>query len=378
MAELVVNTDKILRNIRKLDSFLSEHNVQWSLIAKVLCGNHDALDIILNDPKIKSLHSIGDSRVSNLAAVKEVRPDIVTMYIKPPAVPLVPEVVEVADISVATSKETLDALETECKKQNKTHQVVIMIELGELREGVLRENLIDFYQHIFNLEYVEVIGIGTNLGCMYGIEPTYDKMIQLSLYKELLEAKFNKKLEIISGGSSITLPLVETGRLPKNINHFRIGEAVFFGTSPLDEKQFMDLETDVFVYTGNIIELEEKERVPDGVLTTGNIGHTNADGEINPDEKLKKLILDFGILDVDIDDLKPKDKRLNFVGTTSDMTVYEIKKKKKEKGDYLVGSKIEFEASYMGIAKLMNSSYITKKIIHNDMVFKRQEAEVSN
>lgn len=373
MAELVVNTDKILRNIRKLDSFLTEHDKQWSLIAKVLCGNKDALDIILNDPKIKSLHSIGDSRISNLAAVKEVRPDITTMYIKPPAVPLVPEVIEVADISVATSKETLDALEAECRKQNKIHRVVIMIELGELREGVLRENLVDFYEHIFNLEYVEVIGIGTNLGCMYGIEPTYDKMIQLSLYKELLEAKFHKNMELISGGSSITLPLVESGRLPKNINHFRIGEAVFFGTSPLDEKQFMDLETDIFVYNGNVIELEEKERVPDGVLTGGHVGHTGGSDSSDTEEKLKKLILDFGILDVDIDDLKPKDKRLNFVGTTSDMTVYELLKKKKEKEVYTVGSKVEFEASYMGIAKLMNSNYIEKKIIHNDMAFKREE-----
>ena len=51
----------------------------------------------------------------------------------------------------------------------------------------------------------------------YGIEPTYDKMIQLSLYKQLIESKFDKKLDLISGGSSITLPLVKK-KFPKSIS----------------------------------------------------------------------------------------------------------------------------------------------------------------
>src|SRR5690606_40058192 len=103
--------------------------------------------------------------------------------------------------------------------------------------------------------------IGSNLGCMYGVEPTYDKLLQLSLYKELISTKFNKNLELISGGSSITLPLVENGVVPKDINHFRIGEAAFFGISPLDNQPFKALKTDVFEFNATIIERSEERRV---------------------------------------------------------------------------------------------------------------------
>ena len=66
-----------------------------------------------------------------------------------------------------------------------------MIELGELREGVNRENLMSFYEKVFDLPNIDVIGLGSNLGCMYGIEPNYDKLLQLSIYKELISARFN-------------------------------------------------------------------------------------------------------------------------------------------------------------------------------------------
>src|SRR5690606_36935754 len=101
-------------------------------------------------------------------------------------------------------------------------------------------------------------GIGSNLGCMYGVEPSYDKLLQLSLYKELISARFKKDLHLISGGTSITLPMVESKAIPPEINHFRVGEAAFFGVSPLDNKQFKDLSTDTFEFFANIIEIEEK------------------------------------------------------------------------------------------------------------------------
>ena len=37
----------------------------------------------------------------------------------------------------------------EAQKQNKTHKIIIMIEMGDLREGVLGEDLLHFYKEIF-------------------------------------------------------------------------------------------------------------------------------------------------------------------------------------------------------------------------------------
>lgn len=200
MAELIIKSDKILKNIKKLNDYLSQNDIKWTLVAKVLSGHKATLEKLLVDPEIKNLHSIGDSRLSNLKVIKKIRPDIVTMYIKPPAIQSAKNVIKYADISVNSSSSTIEALNKEAQRQGKIHRIVIMVEMGELREGVIRENIVDFYSRIFNLSNIKIIGLGTNLGCMYGVEPTYDKLIQLCLYEQLLESKFNKRLEIISGG----------------------------------------------------------------------------------------------------------------------------------------------------------------------------------
>jgi predicted amino acid racemase len=365
MSEVIIKIDKIFNNINKMNTYLNNNNIEWSLIVKVLSGHKELLQTIFSNPLIKNLHSIGDSRLSNLKVIKTIAPDIVTMYIKPPAIKNVKSVIKFADISFNTTLSTILALNEEAKRNNKIHKIIIMIEMGELREGILRENIIDFYSNIFQLSSIKVIGLGTNLGCMYGIEPTYDKLIQLSLYKQLLEAKFNKKINLISGGSSITLPLIGKHKIPKAINHFRIGEAAFLGTSPFNNKKFHNLSTEAFEFKANIIEFEEKELEPDGLISDGNIGYTSEVEKGDAFSKSYKAILDFGILDVDVNELILKDKNINFIGTTSDMTVYDIGPNltKFQRVKYKVGKQISFQPSYMAVARLMNSRFVEKKIV---------------
>ena len=106
--------------------------------------------------------------------------------------------------------------------------------------------------------------IGTNLNCLNGIMPNQDKLIQLSLYKQLIEAKFNRSIPWISGGTSVTLSLLIHKQIPPGINHFRIGEALFFGNDLFTGKQFEGMESDVFKLFAEIIELYEKPIVPNG------------------------------------------------------------------------------------------------------------------
>lgn len=371
MAELIIKTRNIIGNIKKLDSYLSTHNLKWTLISKILSGNEIALERVLAPPAVDTIHSIGDSRLSSLSKVRKINPELKTLYIKPPAISYADSVVQYADVSLNTSYTTIEALNRAARKQKKVHQVLIMIELGELREGVMRENLIQFYDKVFSLDNIEVIGIGTNLGCMYGIMPTYDKLIQLSLYHQLLETIYKRKIALNSGGSSITLPLVPMQKLPKTVNHLRLGEAVFMGTTPMDGKIFRNLSGDTFEFTANIIELEQKESVPDGIITDGNVGHT-ADVEENnpleyepkPQSKSYRAILDFGILDVDADTLSLKDETITYIGTTSDMTVVDLGENLNKDGTrkYKNGDKIYFDCDYMAVARLMNSKFIDKVI----------------
>src|SRR5690554_2924052 len=360
MAELIIQTEKIKNNIRYLSDYLKEHDIYWALVTKVFSGDKEFLKNILSDDVINKINSIGDSRLTSLRNLRAVNPNMRTIYIKPPAETYADEVVQYADISLNSSLSTIQALNKAAEKRGKVHQVIIMIEMGELREGVNREDLISFYEKVFNLPYIDVIGIGSNLGCMYGVEPTYDKLLQLSLYKELISTKFNKNLELISGGSSITLPLVENGVVPKDINHFRIGEAAFFGISPLDNQPFKELKTDIFEFNANIIELEYKKIVPDGIIGDANIGHTVDFDEKKQEVKSYKAIVDFGLLDVDHHDIEFIDDNLNFVGITSDMLVIDIGNNKDE-NKYRVGNTIGFIPNYMAVARLLNSKFIDKK-----------------
>lgn len=359
MATLHIHSDRIIGNIKKLNEFLKPRGIEWTLVTKILNGYKPILEKILSDPAIKQVHSIGDSRISNLRAIKEIKPDIITIYIKPPAVNQAKNVVQYADISLNSSFETIKQLDIEAKKQGKIHRIIVMIEMGELREGVVRDQILNFYEKIFKMKNINVIGIGTNLGCMYGVEPTYDKLIQLSLYRQLIETTFNVKLELVSSGSSITLPLVAMNKIPKGVSHFRIGEAAFLGVSPYDGEKFKNLSTNAFTFSADIVELEKKEVVPDGKIGDAAIGETADFNKLEYDESYR-AIADFGELDVDYRNLIPKDDQLNFVGTTSDMTVYDLGLRN---GKYRVGDQVHFNPNYMAVARLTNSKYMTKKVL---------------
>ncbi|MCC6818328.1 MAG: alanine racemase [Bacteroidia bacterium] len=362
MAELIIYKNKIQHNIKTLSHYFSERNIKWSLITKVFSGDMEFLKNILTDEIIQHIDSVGDSRLTSLKNLRSLNPGIRTIYIKPPAKIYADEIVKYADITLNSSLDTVFALNEAAAKINIVHQIIIMIELGELREGIMRENVVRFYEKVFELPNIEVIGLGSNLGCMYGVEPTYDKLLQLVLYKELISAKFNKNLPLISGGSSITLPLIEKGMVPEEINHFRIGEAAFFGITPSNDSPFRDLIIDTFEFSANIIEIEQKKIVPDGVLSDANIGHTADFDEANSSETSIKAILDFGLLDVDINDLEFIDKSIHFVGVTSDMLVVDLGENRNPKGEkkYRIGEKLTFKLNYMATARLLNSKFIDK------------------
>ncbi len=367
MAELIIQIEKIKANIGKLNRYFEANNLAWSLITKVFSGDPEIMARLLTDELTSKIHSIGDSRLTSLKNIKAINPNLRTIYIKPPAAMYAEEVVAYADVSLNSSVATIEALNTAAAKAGKIHEVIIMIELGELREGILRDDILAFYETVFQLPNIRVTGIGSNLGCMYGVEPTYDKLLQLSLYKNLIALKFNKALKLLSGGTSITLPLHQQGKVPREINHFRIGESAFFGTSPLDGSHFLDLHTDTFRFRANIIELEEKELVPDGIIGDANIGHTR---ELNGQPQTGttwKAILDFGLIDVDQANLvlDKGTSGIEFVGITSDMTVIDLGKNTQdgETPRYRVGDQIEFIPNYMGVVRLLNSKFIDKRFV---------------
>jgi predicted amino acid racemase len=355
MAFITLDLNKLKLNYDFLDGLFQENNIEWSIVSKLLCGNKEYLTELLN----LGAKKICDSRVSNLKMIKSIRPEVETIYIKPPAHRAISGVVKYADISLNTEIKTIQLLSEEAKKQGKTHKIIIMIELGDLREGVMGENFITFYEKVFKFENIEVIGIGTNLSCLYGVLPNHDKLIQLSLYKQLIEAKFNKKISYISGGTSVTIPLIFQHLLPKGINHFRVGETMFLGNDIYHDTPMEGMETEVFRLYAEIIELIEKPVSPQGEMGTNVQGISYTADENNGIEKSYRAIIDLGLLDVEEKHIESADKDISFSGASSDMLVFDLGENKKK---YKVGDLLEFKLDYMGTVRILNSKYIEKKI----------------
>lgn len=356
MAYVEFSRSKLRSNVAFLNDLFGIHQVHWGVVTKLLCGNRKYIEELVQ----AGLTELHDSRISNLKTIKMINPDIQTVYIKPPSSQVIKNLVRYADVSFNTQLPTIRQISAEAKKQGKTHKIIIMIELGDLREGVLGENLIEFYRSVFQLDSIQVIGLGANLNCLNGILPSTDKMIQLSLYKQLIEATFKVKIPWISGGSSVTVPLLLRKSIPSGINHFRLGETLFFGNDLITGRTIRGMKPNLFTLHAEIVEMMNKPLVPFGELGKNVAGEQIQIDENDYGKTSCRALLDIGLLDVDPGDIRPLSKYVNIVGASSDMISIDLGS---NKGGLKLGDFISFHLNYMGVLKVMNSRYIEKRIV---------------
>ena len=356
MAFIKLFREKLQHNYDFLNEVFRENGIEWAIVTKLLCGNELYLQEVIN----LGISEICDSRISNLAKIKELAPHIQTVYIKPPAKRSISDIVEYADVSFNTELETIRWLSQEATIQQKKHKVVIMIELGDLREGVMGEELIDFYGEIFELPNIQVTGIGANLNCLHGVMPSQDKLIMLGLYKQLIEAKFNRKIPWVTGGTSVVIPLIFRKQIPKSTNHFRVGEMLYFANDLFSGEVVEGMLPDVLKLYAEVIEITEKPKIPNGALEENPSGETFEVNEEDYGKTAQRAILDVGLLDMSTEYLEAEDQGIQITGASSDMIVIDISDSENE---YKVGDLVSFKLKYMGALGLLNSDYIDKLVV---------------
>ncbi len=356
MAQIELNRKSLKHNFEFLDKTMNRYGIDWGIVSKLLCGNKDFLLelVALNPPEVH------DSRLSTLEMIAKIAPHIQRVYIKPPPLNAIKRLVACADVSFNTHIKTIKKINEEAVRQGVIHKIIIMIELGDLREGVMPENVIAFYKEVFELSNIEVIGLGANFNCLNGILPSKDKLIQLSLYKELINAKFDTNIKWVSAGSSITLPLLKKKQVPAGCNHFRIGETLYFGNDIYNKQPLKSMMQDVFVLRAEVIELREKPKVAVGEQGTNLLGEQPEVDYSQLGENSVRAILDLGVLDVAPDDLTPMDKGAKILGGSSDMIVVDLMENPK---GIKLGDTLSFHISYTGVLSVMNSRYIDKVVV---------------
>lgn len=356
MAVLTLNKEKLRINFTLLKQLFESKNVSWGVVSKLLCGNKLFLQELIN----LGITEVHDSRISNLAMVKRLNRDVQTVYIKPVSKKNVGKMVEFANVSLNSELETIRMISREAVEQGKIHKIIIMVETGDLREGVMGDRLVDFYEEVFQLPNIEVIGLGTNLNCLNGVMPSSDKLIQLSLYKQIIELKFGKTIPWLSAGTSVTIPLMLSNQLPMGINHFRVGETLYFGVNLVKKELIEGMYGDVLELQAEIIELQEKPLMPTGVLGSNPRGEVAEIDESLYGKTSFRAILDVGLLDVDPKYLNPKDADVEILGASSDMLIVNLGTNQKS---LQVGETLSFKLNYMGALALLNSNYIEKVLV---------------
>ncbi len=342
------------QNIEKVNSWLgTREGMSWTLVTKVLCGHEDTMKAL----QLLGANSIGDSRLANIMPLQDHLINSDKWYLRIPTITELDDIVSNFDVSLNSEVATLKKINEIAKKMNKVHKVIIMIELGDLREGVLPGKLTAFYEEVFGLKHIDVLGIGSNFGCLNGSIPTIDQYMQLVLYRELLELKFNRPLPVISAGTSASIPQLLTGELPKGINHFRVGESIFLGTDLINGGHIKGLREDVFILRSEIAEVKEKSWTP--LMEPGsNISPFEQPNlDIQPGQRGRRAVLTVGQLDVDVNGLTPTSDEFSIAGASSDMTVINIDD---NSSPIKIGDFIDFKLNYSALVNLMHSRYITK------------------
>lgn len=353
MNSLTIDLEALHHNIQTIDRWVSAHEASWTLVTKCLCGHEATLRAL----QAIGIRSMADSRLGNLEAIAALESPVESWYLRLPHLPQIATIVRLTDVSLNSEIETIKALSAEAVRQDRHHRVVIMVELGDLREGVLPGGLADFYTQVFELPNLEVIGIGSNLGCLSGAMPNVDLFAQLGLYREWLELKFERKIPFISAGTSVALPLLRDGQLPEAVNHFRIGESAFLGTDLIRGDKLEGLRDDAFTLDVEVVEVKEKSMTPVGETNDMTPFEALSADVHEPGERGYRAILTIGQLDTEIAGLTPLDPRHSIVGASSDLTVVSLGENEQ---DIRVGETIRFRPSYGALVRLMLDKYIDK------------------
>jgi len=297
---------------------------------------------------------LGDSRLENLARLEDL--PVPRLLLRLPMPSQAGDVVRHAEMSLNTELKTLQALGRAAQERKKTHGVILMLELGDLREGLPLEQVPGTAREIRRIPGLRLLGVGANLTCYGGILPDPKNLGVLVETALALENRLGSPMELISGGNSSSLHLLLQGKLPRGINHLRLGEALLLGRETAFGRPLPGTCPDAFTLEAEVIEAREKPSLPWGERGLDAFGQRP---EFRDRGLRSRAILALGRQDVHPEHLTPLDPGVFILGASSDHLLLDVTE---GKGTYGVGDRAAFRPSYAGLLQLMTSPYVHKEI----------------
>lgn len=348
---LVIDLKKVKNNLDRITEMVKSSGSSLMIVTKGYSADMEIFKILDGS----DIDYLADSRIQNLKKYEGAKKERVLLRL--PMNSETDEVVKYADISLNSELKTIKNLNESAKRQNKIHKILLMIDLGDLREGIFFKNEDEIYhtvEEVLKLNNIELFGLGVNLTCYGAVIPKSDNLSILVEIARKIEKKFDIKLQMISGGNSSSIYLIGRKELPEGINNLRVGEAFLLGGETAYSQKLEGFYDDAFTLEAEIVELKEKQSVP--------IGETGVDAFGNKpvyEDRgiIKRAIIAVGRQDVDPDALHPTDSKIDILGASSDHLILDISKSDMK---YKVGDIVNFKLSYSSLLRATTSGYVDR------------------
>ena len=357
---LLIDLNKLKSNLDAVAKITKEQGgCSLMIVTKGLCADPEMAKMVANHPAVDFM---ADSRVMNIKTyADEARKNgKMTVLLRIPMHAEAADVVKYVDLSFNSELSTIRLLDEEAGKIGVKHNVLLMIDLGDLREGIFYQNedqIFGAVEEILKMKNINLYGIGVNLTCYGAIIPKNDNLSNLVAIARKIEDKFGIKLNMISGGNSSSIYLIGRGELPEGTNNLRLGESFLLGNDTAYGTKLPGTVSDTLILEAQIVELKEKPSLPIGEVGVDAFGQKPyyEDRGI-----IKRAIIAIGKQDTDIDSMEPLDEKIDILGGSSDHIILDVTKSERE---YKVGDVVRFLLGYGGMLKTATSPYVEKVYI---------------
>lgn len=259
-------------------------------------------------------------------------------------------------VSFNSEAATLEALSAAAGAARVRHEVMLMVEVGDLREGVMPGQVVEVARRCLELEhrFFGFKGLAAHFGCMSGLIPTPDSVGRLIHAAEAVQAALGRRPEALSVGGSDFLRLVEAGPLHPGITQVRMGYAMLLGKHPDSLDGHPRLVRDAVLFEAEVLEVKDKPSMPFGITGINAFGErlSFVDRGVR-----KRAVLGFGALETESRGLVPVLPGMELIGVNSNYSVYDVTDCPVE---VLPGQRLRFRMNYKALAQAFHSGLVDK------------------
>lgn len=331
-----IDVSKVMSNARLVKQICETYRISPVVVTKGIGADRHLIKNLINI----GFTSFADSRLINIAAIQSCFRNVHCRMLRIPGPSEAEEVIQHCDSSLNSELTTIMALSRAAVARKKIHQIILMMEGGDGREGIHPTELDRYVSFIYNLKGVELAGIGTNYGCYGNYKPNEHDFMEMSRLVTKMETKWRKKVPILSGGNSSLLPFLHEGANMGRINELRIGESIFLGTNTRDGGHLPGFFHDAFTVEAEVLEWRNKR------------------------SNCIQAIVGIGQQDIDWRSLHPKNENMKILGSSSDHLVMDVTQTE----PLSIGQRISFCLDYHGLLRAMTTPYLFKHYVYDPVL----------